>query len=153
MTDDVQEQLDVPLREMQCSDFPERINMAKFGAFNETIISVDGIGRIQKWDTETGKILQNVSAHDDAILAFDFDAKRIQVRRISILSLWFLICFCRKQLATASLDCSATLWDVKTLKPIRSYVTNIPVRAVSISPYNDHLILAGGQDAKARILM
>jgi hypothetical protein len=42
MSEDTQDQLDVPLREMQCSDFPERINMAKFGAFNETIISVDG---------------------------------------------------------------------------------------------------------------
>ncbi len=41
-------QLDVPVREIVCSDFPEKIHMAKFGAFNEHIISVDGFGRIQK---------------------------------------------------------------------------------------------------------
>jgi WD40 repeat protein len=51
-------------------------------------------------------------------------------------------------MATASLDCTAALWDVKTLKPIKTFTTNIPVRAVSISPHNDHIILAGGQDAK-----
>ena len=129
MAEHVIDQLDVPLREMVCGDFPERIHMAKFGAFNEHIISVDGFGRIQKWDTETGKMLQNVTVHDDAVVAFDFDAKRLQM-------------------ITASLDCSATLFDVKTLKPIKTFVTNIPVRAVSISPFNDHIILAGGQDAK-----
>lgn len=49
---------------------------------------------------------------------------------------------------TGSLDQSAALWDVKTLERLKTYETNIPVRAVSVSPWNDHVILAGGQDAK-----
>jgi translation initiation factor 3 subunit I len=129
MTSDVHDQLDVPLREIVCSDFPEKIHQARFGMFNETIVSVDGMGRIQRWDTETGKLLQQQEVHDDAIVGFDFDAKRLQM-------------------ITASLDCSAQLFDVRTLKVVKTYVTNIPVRAVSISPLNDHVILAGGQDAK-----
>ncbi len=75
MAEDVSEQLDVPLREIKCDkdDFSERIHMARFGAFNETIVSVDGLGRIQKWDTETGKLLVNKDVHDGAIVAFDID--------------------------------------------------------------------------------
>ncbi len=49
------------------------------------------------------------------------------------------------QMLTGSLDTTAALWDIKTLERIKTYETNIPVRAVSISPYNDHIILAGGQ--------
>lgn len=49
------------------------------------------------------------------------------------------------QMLTGSLDTTAALWDIKTLERIKTYETNIPVRAVSISPYNDHVILAGGQ--------
>lgn len=129
MTEDLSEQLDVPVREIKCTDFPEKVHQAKFGAFNETIVSVDGFGRIQKWDTETGKLLMQKEVHDGAIVAFAFDQHK-------------------QQMLTASLDCSAVLWDVETLSEVRRFETNIPVRAVSISPWNDHIILAGGQDAK-----
>merc|ERR1711916_122495 len=95
----------------------------------ETIIAVDGMGRISKFDTETGKELMCVECHDDAIVSFDLDSKGLQM-------------------ATASLDYTACLWDVKTLENVKRIETNIPVRAVSINPVNDHLILAGGQDAK-----
>ena len=129
MTEDLSEQLDVPVREIKCTDFPEKVHQAKFGAFNETIVSVDGFGRIQKWDTETGKLLMQKEVHDGAIVAFAFDQHK-------------------QQMLTASLDCSAVLWDVETLSEVRRFETNIPVRAMSISPWNDHIILAGGQDAK-----
>jgi len=129
MADDLSEQLDVPVREIVCKDFPEKVHQARFGAFNETIVSVDGFGRIQKWDTETGKLLEQKEVHDGAVVAFSFDENKLQM-------------------ITASLDCTAVLWDVKTLNEVKRYETNIPVRAVSISPYNDHVILAGGQDAK-----
>merc|ERR1712130_404436 len=42
MADDLSEQLDVPVREIVCKDFPEKVHQARFGAFNETIVSVDG---------------------------------------------------------------------------------------------------------------
>ena len=129
MTQDLNEQLDVPIREIVCSDFTEKIHMAKFGPFNETIISVDGMGRIQKFDTETGKELMNKECHDDAILSFDIDARGVQMM-------------------TASLDYTACLWDIRDLELVKRYETNIPVRACSISPFNDHVIMAGGQDAK-----
>ncbi len=93
----------------------------------------------------TGCVAQEV--HDGAILAFDFDADCAHM-------------------VTGSLDQTAVLWDVKSLEVrgcnttrpsvfsslslqlIKRYETNVPVRAVAISPYNDHIILAGGQDAK-----
>merc|ERR1711916_45920 len=67
--------------------------------------------------------------HDGAVVAFDFDRTK-------------------QQMITASLDCSAVLWDVNTLNEVKRYEANIPVRAVSISPFNDHIIFAGGQDDK-----
>jgi hypothetical protein len=87
MAEDLDEQLDVPIREIVCSDFPEKIHMAKFGAWNETIVSVDGFGRIQKFDTETGKLLVNKEIHDGAVVCFDFDAD------VSLL-LDYSICVC-----------------------------------------------------------
>ncbi len=51
-------------------------------------------------------------------------------------------------MVTGSLDCTAMLWDVRTLERLRTIDSNVPVRAVALSPWNDHVILAGGQDAK-----
>ncbi|BBG94638.1 Transducin/WD40 repeat-like superfamily protein [Prunus dulcis] len=42
-----------------------------------------------------------------------------------------------------------SLWDIRTLTLIKTYLTERPVNAVAMSPLLDHVVLGGGQDASA----
>ena len=48
MEADIQDQLDVPIMEIVCDDFKEKIHKAKWGFMNETIISINGEGKIHE---------------------------------------------------------------------------------------------------------
>ena len=44
-----------------------RITRACWGPMNHTIISCGEDGNLYKWDTETGKVLETVEAHDKMV--------------------------------------------------------------------------------------
>ncbi|XP_050234537.1 eukaryotic translation initiation factor 3 subunit I-like [Mercurialis annua] len=110
-----------------------RINRAVWGPLNQTIISAGEDAVIRIWDSETGKLLKENDreiGHKKAIssLAKSSDGSHF---------------------ITGSLDKSAKLWDTRTLALIKTYVTERPVNAVTMSPLLDHVVLGGGQDASA----
>ncbi|CAI0440537.1 unnamed protein product [Linum tenue] len=110
-----------------------RINRAVWGPLNRTIISAGEDSIIRRWDTETGKLLQESEpevGHTKQItsLAKSSDGSHF---------------------VTGSLDKSAKLWDIRDLSLIKTYVTERPVNAVTMSPLLDHVVLGGGQDASS----
>ncbi|XP_010521568.1 PREDICTED: eukaryotic translation initiation factor 3 subunit I-like [Tarenaya hassleriana] len=110
-----------------------RINRAVWGPLNRTIISAGEDAVIRIWDAETGKLLNESDkevGHKKAITSLCKAAD----------SSHFL---------TGSLDKSAKLWDTRTLTLIKTYGTERPVNAVTMSPLLDHVVLGGGQDASA----
>ncbi|KAL2231790.1 UNVERIFIED_CONTAM: Eukaryotic translation initiation factor 3 subunit I [Sesamum indicum] len=110
-----------------------RINRAVWGPLNRTIISAGEDSVIRIWDSETGKLLKESDKEDG-------HKKPITSLSKSTDGSHFL---------TGSLDKSAKLWDIRTLKLIKTYVTERPVNAVAMSPLLDHVVLGGGQDASA----
>lgn len=110
-----------------------RINRAVWGPLNRTIISAGEDYVVRIWDSETGKLLNESdkeNGHKKTItsLAKSSDGSH------------FL---------TGSLDKSAKLWDIRSLKLIKTYKTERPVNAVALSPVLDHVVLGGGQDASS----
>jgi len=49
---------------------------------------------------------------------------------------------------TASKDCTAKLVDADTLQVLKTYSSDKPVQCAVISPYLDHILLAGGEDSQ-----
>ncbi|CAN0887497.1 Eukaryotic translation initiation factor 3 subunit I [Linum grandiflorum] len=110
-----------------------RINRAVWGPLNRTIITAGEDSVIRRWDTETGKLLQESDAevgHKKQITSLTKSADG-------------------SHFVTGSLDKSAKLWDIRDLSLIKTYVTERPVNAVTMSPLLDHVVLGGGQDASA----
>jgi len=105
-----------------------RITRACWGPLNHTIISCGEDGNLYKWDTETGKVLETVEAHE----------KMVQDLEMSTDGTCFL---------TASLDKTAKLWDSSTLECIKTYNGGRPLNTCTMSPLLEHIILGGGQDA------
>uniref|UniRef100_A0A2K1YRP9 Serine-threonine kinase receptor-associated protein n=1 Tax=Populus trichocarpa TaxID=3694 RepID=A0A2K1YRP9_POPTR len=106
-----------------------RINRAVWGSLNKTIISA--VVRI--WDSETGKLLKESDpevGHKKPITSLTKSADG-------------------SHFLTGSLDKSAKLWDTRTLTLIKTYATERPVNAVTMSPLLDHVVLGGGQDASS----
>lgn len=48
---------------------------------------------------------------------------------------------------SASKDFTAKLFDMETLKELKTYKTEKPVNSAAISPNRDHVLLGGGQEA------
>ncbi|KAL1819095.1 hypothetical protein DCAR_0415348 [Daucus carota subsp. sativus] len=108
-----------------------RINRAVWGPLNRTIISGGEQGVVRVWDVETKKVIYESdkdTGHQKAItsLAKSRDGSH---------------------LLTASIDKSAKLWDIRSMKLLRTYKAEAPVNAVALSPLLDHVVLGGGQDA------
>ncbi|KAJ1400884.1 WD40/YVTN repeat-like-containing domain superfamily [Sesbania bispinosa] len=110
-----------------------RINRAIWGPLNKTIISAGEDAVIRIWDSETGKLLKESdkeSGHKKTITSLAKSADG-------------------SHFLTGSLDKSARIWDTRTLTLIKTYVTERPVNAVTMSPLLDHVVIGGGQDASA----
>ncbi|GMI88949.1 hypothetical protein like AT2G46290 [Hibiscus trionum] len=110
-----------------------RINRAVWGPLNSTIISAGEDAVIRIWDSETGKLLRESdkeSGHKKTITSLTKAADG-------------------SHFLSGSLDKSAKLWDTRTLTLIKTYGTERPVNAVTMSPLLDHVVLGGGQDASA----
>lgn len=111
-----------------------RINRAVWGPLNKTIISCGEDAIIRVWDPVTGQEIMSTKDHENG------HKKPITSLSMSEDQSHFL---------TGSLDKSAKLWDTRSLTLIKTYVTERPVNAVTMSPLLDHVVLGGGQDASA----
>ncbi|KAL9244243.1 hypothetical protein vseg_018040 [Gypsophila vaccaria] len=109
-----------------------RINRAVWGPLNKFIISGGEDAILRLWDPVTGQEIMSTRDNENA-------------HKGSISSL----CLSPdgSHFLTGSLDKTAKLWDTRTLTHIKTYVTERPVNAVTMSPLLDHVVLGGGQDA------
>ncbi|KAF4346219.1 hypothetical protein G4B88_011780, partial [Cannabis sativa] len=101
-----------------------KINRAVWGPLNRTIISAGEDTIVRVWDSETGKLLiesQKEVGHKKPITSLTKSADG-------------------SHFITGSLDKSAKLWDTRTLTLIKTYVTERPVNAVTMSPLLDHIL-------------
>lgn len=110
-----------------------RINRAVWGPLNRTLISAGEDAVVRIWDSETGKLLHESdkeTGHTKTITSLAKSADG-------------------SHFLTGSLDKSAKLWDIRSLELIKTYKTERPVNAVTMSPLLNHVVLGGGQDASA----
>lgn len=105
-----------------------KVTMARFSQLNETIISAGDDGWLKEWDWKNGKLLREAQVHTKGIKTWQYD-------------------YTGKFISTASSDNTAKLIDVKTFEVIKTFVTERPVNAASLSPVEHHIILGGGQEA------
>ncbi|KAI4357364.1 hypothetical protein L6164_001317 [Bauhinia variegata] len=110
-----------------------RINRAIWGPLNKTIISSGEDAVVRIWDSEARKLLKESdkeAGHKKTVTSLSKSADG-------------------SHFLTGSLDKSAKLWGTRTLTLIKTYVTERPVNAVTMSPLLDHVVIGGGQDASA----
>eukprot|EP00300_Choanocystis_sp_HF-7_P034685 c4760_g1_i1.p1 GENE.c4760_g1_i1~~c4760_g1_i1.p1 ORF type:complete len:330 (+),score=38.70 c4760_g1_i1:48-1037(+) len=109
-------------------DHAGKVTMARFTSLNKTFITSGADGYLRQYDSETGQLINECDAHSQGIKSWQFnDSKTL--------------------LITASSDQTSKLFDVKTLEPLKTYVTDRPVNAACISPTRAHVIVGGGQEA------
>eukprot|EP00850_Spirogloea_muscicola_P019068 SM000183S03962 [mRNA] locus=s183:16269:18475:+ [translate_table: standard] len=108
-----------------------RINRCVWGPLNRTLIGAGEDATVRMWDAETGQVLKESDAETG-------HQKRIASLEVSADGSHFI---------TGSNDKSAKLWDIRTLEALKTYSTERPVNAASISPLLDHVVIGGGQDA------
>ncbi|KAL2934349.1 Eukaryotic translation initiation factor 3 subunit I [Bienertia sinuspersici] len=114
-----------------------RINRAVWGPLNKTIVSCGEDAIIRVWDPVTGQEIMSTKDHENG------HKKAITSLCISDDKSHFL---------TGALDKSAKLWDTRTLTLIKTYVTERPVNAVTMSPLLDHVVSpASGWDGIEKI--
>jgi len=121
----------------------EKVNHLLFTALNKEITGACDDGLVRFWAPcdgvdETGieiragdemrAILPEKGGHSKNVKCIDFNTDKTL-------------------LLTASEDCTAKLFAVDTLEPLKTYETERPVNGASLSPLKDHIILGGGQDA------
>ncbi|XP_074285180.1 eukaryotic translation initiation factor 3 subunit I-like [Silene latifolia] len=109
-----------------------RINRAVWGPLNKTIISGGEDAIIRIWDPVTGQEIRstkdNVNGHTDSVTSICLSADG-------------------SHFLTGSHDKTAKLWDTRTLTLLKTYASERPVLAVTMSPLLDHVVLGGGLDA------
>lgn len=124
--DDVAKQTSTPVISVEAPK--GRITRAYFTDCNRQIITSHDYGYIRRWDTETGKLIQEVQVHDDALQDMQMSPDGTHA-------------------VTASLDKTSKLIDVQTFEVLKTYKTGRFVNSAAISPLFDHVVLGGGQDA------
>lgn len=124
-----------PVRSFTCSDSDDskfesdcKYTTALWGSLNQTLISADDHGSIYLYDVESEKLLMTTQEHTESIQSLQFNSDKTM----------FL---------TASLDMHAKLFDVKSMKCIKTYKSDRPLNCASPSPRTNHILLAGGQQA------
>jgi len=119
-------------------DLPMKATKVKWGAYDETLVSIFEEGTVIIWDSTSGKQLHLVSAHHAPVTSMNFTEDRMLM-------------------ITSSKDQHAKLWAMDEGEPelIKTYKTDRPLNDAAISPLYDnetqpkyHVLLGGGQDAK-----
>lgn len=96
--------------------------------FREIIACIDS--RIVVLDTKTGVVVKERADHKRKVTQLQFDPFET-----------FFV--------SASEDGTAILYDAKTLTPLKTYTTGVPIDTASISPVRDHILTGGGQSAQS----
>ncbi|CAE7035228.1 ALA3 [Symbiodinium natans] len=128
---------DPPRRILSIDDqLPMKATKVKWGAFDETLVSIFEEGTVIVWDSSDGRQLQLIQAHQMAITSMNFTEDRMIM-------------------ATCSKDATAKLWTMDDYECIKEYKTDRPLNDVAISPLycsenncKMHLLMGGGLDAK-----
>lgn len=126
VADNIKDQTDEPVREMYGDT--GKISTAVWGGLNNFILSGSADGTVRKWNVETGQQEDIVVAHTKEVRCIQFSPDR-------------------SMFVTASSDKSAKLFDTRTMKCMKTYKSDRPLNAASISPLLNHVIVGGGQDA------
>lgn len=117
---------------------PMKATKVKWGAHDETIVSIFEEGTVIVWDSTSGKQLYLISAHSAPCTGFNFSGDRMLM-------------------ITSSKDMTAKLWAMDEGEPelIKTYKTDRPLNDAAISPLYSaekgpkyHVLIGGGQDAK-----
>ncbi|CAN6857606.1 unnamed protein product [Brassica oleracea] len=135
IAEDPEDQVSESVLVLESPNGRKRINRAVWGPLNQTIVSGGEDAVLRIWDAETGKLLKESDAevgHKNTITSLTKSADD-------------------SHFITGSLDktAKACLWDMRTLTLLKTYVSGVPVNAVSMSPLLEHVVLGGGQDASA----
>ncbi|XP_064605657.1 eukaryotic translation initiation factor 3 subunit I-like [Liolophura sinensis] len=104
-----------------------KVTSAIWGPYEEYIVTGHEDGDLCQFDVKTGKLLNSVREHK-------------QINDIQTTSDYSMV-------ITASKDTSAKLFDMATLKHMKTYKTDRPVNSAAVSPIRDHVVVGGGQEA------
>jgi len=125
---DTYQQKDTPIKELISTQ--GKITKATWVNNNQWILAATDEGALRLYDTETGNILNEVKEHKKSITYISFEPNH------------------GGYFVTASQDCTAKLFDTRTLKLLKTYTTEKPVNAVAISPNMPFVLVGGGQEAE-----
>ncbi|XP_065323409.1 eukaryotic translation initiation factor 3 subunit I-like isoform X2 [Gordionus sp. m RMFG-2023] len=100
-----------------------------WGPLDEYVITTHGDGSICQWDIKNEKCINTAIDHN-------LEINDIQS---SIDMVYFI---------TASSDLCAKLFDMDTLKCLKTYKTNRKVNSAALSPTFEHVALGGGEDVR-----
>lgn len=125
---DVEEQQAKSILSIECPK--GRITRVFWSDLNRTLMTSHDGGWVRKWDSETGKLVQETQVNQDAI-------QDMQISQDG------------SHAITASLDKTAKLIDTETFETLKTYNTGRLVQSAAISPLYDHILLGGGQDASS----
>lgn len=125
------------IEQMLCidEDLPMKATKVKWGAFDETLVSIHEEGTIVIWDAEDGSKIKEIDAHQGPVTSLQFTEDRMLM-------------------VTTSRDHLCKLWAMDDVECIKVYKTDRPLNDASISPLHSakdpkmHVIMGGGQDAK-----
>jgi translation initiation factor 3 subunit I len=131
INDDVHESSTDPIL-----SFPQscRVNIAKWGPLNESIITAGEDGIVRIIDAETGQVQKT-----------DRDWKENVGHKKEITDLQYNKD--KSLIITASRDATAKVWDSRTLQLIKTLRADRPLNSSCFSPKYNQVILGGGQDA------
>jgi len=117
-------------------DLPMKATKVKWGAFDETLVSIHEEGTIVIWDAEDGSKIKLIEAHQGPVTSIQFTEDRMLM-------------------VSTSRDMLCKLWAMDDVECVKVYKGDRPLNDASISPlHNDkkdpkmHIIMGGGQDAK-----
>lgn len=107
----------------------ERPSAVLWGPLDLTFLTGNELGVIKKWDMrKPGEVVTKCEEHSSSIT--DLQGYPDCTMFIS-----------------ASKDCTSKLFDMDSLKRIKTYQSDRPVNSASISPLREHIVLGGGQEA------
>eukprot|EP00746_Dinoflagellata_sp_MGD_P166348 gnl/MRDRNA2_/MRDRNA2_96170_c0_seq1.p1 gnl/MRDRNA2_/MRDRNA2_96170_c0~~gnl/MRDRNA2_/MRDRNA2_96170_c0_seq1.p1 ORF type:complete len:334 (+),score=76.25 gnl/MRDRNA2_/MRDRNA2_96170_c0_seq1:87-1088(+) len=116
-------------------DLPMKATKVKWGAFDETLVSIHEEGTIVIWDSEDGTKIKEIDAHTGPVTSIQFTEDRMLM-------------------VSTSRDMLCKLWAMDDVECIKVYKGDRALNDASISPLHDakepkmHVIMGGGQDAK-----
>jgi len=119
-------------------DLPMKATKVKWGAYDDSLISIFEEGTVIGWSATTGRQLWLVSAHNSPVTSMNFSEDRMLM-------------------ITSSKDNTAKLWAIDEGEPelVKTYKSDRPINDAAISPLYSaekdakfHVLMGGGQDAK-----